>query len=103
MDREKRIEEAIEQTLQGFEAAERLQANPFFFTRLRARIEGLDRGATRAYRPALGFLRLASLVLLVVLNVVTATCFLKSDPSEAYERGELISAFAQEYALELDN
>ena len=102
MDQEKKIEEAVEKTLQEFNSAERLQAGPLFLAQVRAKINGLNHGKRQAYLPALGLLRFAALVLLVVLNVVTATYFLKSDPAETYERSQLISAFAQEYALELD-
>ena len=103
MDRKKEIEEAIEQTLQHFESAERLQSSPFFFTKLQARIEGLKRGANQRYRSAFGLLRFALLMLLLIWNVVTVTYLLGTDQSEAYERSEMISAFAEVYALELDD
>ncbi len=100
MSRERKIEEAVEQTLQSFEPADRLQPSPFFYTRLRARIDGLHRGATQRYRFAFCVLRFVSLSLLLIWNIVTVTYLIGSDQTEAYNRSEMISAFAELYVLE---
>ncbi len=104
MDREERIKREVEKTLQCFEQAERLRGDPFFYTRLRARIDKLsgEQGGLRGWQGAWGLVRTTSLVLLVALNIVTAAFYLKTDPLEADERSQLLSAFAQEYALAQD-
>ena len=100
MSRERKIEEAVEKTLQSFESAERLQPSPFFYTRLRARIDGLHRRVTHKYRFAFGVLRFVSLSLLLIWNIVTVTYLIGSDQTDAYDRSEMINAFAEFYVLE---
>ncbi len=100
MSRERKIEEAVEQSLQSFESADRLQPSPFFYTRLRVRIDGLHRRVTHKYRFAFGVLRFVSLSLLLIWNIVTVTYLIGSDQTDAYDRSEMISAFAELYVLE---
>tara|TARA_Y100000294_G_C8278596_1_gene225847 strand:+ start:76 stop:390 length:315 start_codon:yes stop_codon:yes gene_type:complete len=103
MDQEKKIEEAVEQTLELFETPEKLPSSPFFYTKLQVRMGRLNRGVDQAYRSVFGVLRFASLMLLLVWNIVTVTYFFGSDQSDAYTRSQIISAFAEAYALELDD
>ena len=102
MSRERKIEKAVEKSLQSFESADRLQPSPFFYTKLRARIDGLHRGATHKYRFAFGVLRFVSLSLLLIWNIVTVTYLIGSDQTDAYDRSEMINAFAELYVLEGD-
>jgi hypothetical protein len=100
MDRKNKIEQEVEKTIQAFENAERLPKNPFFYTRLRARIDGQER-RKRAFPESIlkGWLRPVFLGVIVAVNVVTAVYILDKSGAET-TREDSIQIFAEAYALD---
>ena len=102
MKRKERIEQEIEKTLQCFDSIERIQARPFFFTRLKVRIAKLEAGDLSANRSKWGFIRSSAsafVCLLIILNLISAlVSFRKADNPEELRRMNIV-AFAEEYAL----
>ncbi|MBN1350910.1 hypothetical protein JXJ21_15935 [candidate division KSB1 bacterium] len=98
MERKQKIENEIQRTLEQFEHADRLRPNPFFYTRVKARIEAQTQGAVQGYVHRV--LKPAFLTLLVAVNVITAVFLLNNSATETNTRQSLINSFAKEYRLE---
>ena len=103
MDKKERIEEEVEKTLQCFEDFEKLEPNPFFLTRLKAKIRSFEAEQERTIQPGrrLWFLHPAVLSLLVVLNLFSAILVFRGSDThmETDSRSQYIAAFAEEYSL----
>jgi len=102
MTKKEKIEQEVQKTLEGFDQAERLKSNPFFYTRLKARIDDLhpQKQKIRGWELAWGILKPALLFLIIALNIFTATLFLKNRNNEYSSREQLLNAFAQELTLD---
>lgn len=102
MTKKEKIEQEVQRTLEGFDQAERLKSNSFFYTRLKAQIDDLhsQMQKIRSWELTWGFLKPALLFLIIALNIVTATLFLKNRNNESSSRGQLLNAFAQELTLD---
>lgn len=102
MTKKKKIEQEVQKTLEGFDQAERLKSNPFFYTRLRARIEQSDakQMQPKGWEFAWRVLKPALLFLIIALNIFTATQFLKNQNNEPSSREQLLNSFAQELTLD---
>ena len=102
MTKKEKIEQEVQKTFESFGQAERLKSNPFFYTRLKARIDDLhsQKQKTRGWEFAWGILQPALFLLIIVLNIFTATLFLKNRNNEYSSREQLLDAFAQELTLD---
>lgn len=79
MDKKEKIEQEIRKTLDQFEQAVTLPANPYFHTRVRQRLEE----QTKTKRTFSAILKPALLMALVVLNLVTAGRYFSGSESSA--------------------
>ena len=77
MDRKKKIEEEIARTLEEFDRVERLPEDPYFYTRLQARLRERFTEKTGFFK----LLRPAIVTALLLLNIVTAFFYLSTDTS----------------------
>jgi ABC-type ATPase with predicted acetyltransferase domain len=101
MSRKKAIEREVEAALRCFEAEPRLADDPGFYAALRRRIraEASDRTPIasafrrRALIPAL-------LILMVVLNIVTALAVTRARRTETLAREQGLTALVQTYAAD---
>lgn len=101
MSRKKKIEQEVQKTLQCFDSAEKLEDNPFFYTRVKARIESSKKQTTKNLGQfGWSLLKPAFLVLIVVLNIVTVTFYVTSKQSQTSDQEQLLQAFAQEFTLD---
>lgn len=87
MDKKKRIEQEVEETMKAMDRLDRLEAGPYFYTRLEARLKSRQKEKT-GILPVPGWFRLLKpvmMTLLVLINLVSATYFLiePGDSSEA--------------------
>lgn len=98
MNRKQKIEQEVEKTLEQFERAERLPGNPYFYTRVQARLDESEPVKRKSLVPAV--LKPVFLGVLVSLNVLTAVYFLSGSSAQTADRSDLLSEFAQEYGLE---
>ncbi len=102
MAKKDKIEKEVQKTLECFDQAERLTCNPFFYTRLKAQIDELNAHGrqTKGWEFAWSVLKSVLLLLIVALNIFTASLFLKGQNDNAPNREELINTFAQEFTLD---
>ncbi len=104
MNKKKKIEQEVEKTFRCFDHPEKLADNPFFYTRVKARIEKRGQQTDRNLWPfGWKILKPAFLVLIVVLNIFTITSYFTADQSKTSEHDQLLKTFAQEFALDQSN
>ena len=104
MKKNEKIEREIGKTLNCFDAAERLKVDPYFYTRLRTRIadeEGGRRSVLKGFF-SLNVLRPAFLTVVLLLNILTAVMVFHKPRERTDNREQYLSAFAEEYSLDLD-
>ena len=102
MKSKEQIEQEVMKTLQCFEQRESIECNPFFSTRVLARIRSLEEEQRmRSLRKvfSLGYLRPALLALIVVLNITSAIIVFRGTQTQTNVREQYLTAFADEYAL----
>jgi hypothetical protein len=105
MDGREKIEREVEAALQAFDETERLEADPFFSTRVLARLDRLEKSERSV--AILGLMnRVVSpvfIVFMIAVNILTAMVYLNSGGSgDSQTRNQLISSFAEELLLEQD-
>ena len=101
MSRKKKIEHEVEKTLQCFDSAEKLEENPFFYTRVKARIESRNNEAGKSlWQFGWSILKPAFLVLIIVINIITVTMYFTSKQSQTGYQEQLMQTFAQEFSLD---
>lgn len=100
MNNQEKIEQEINKTLEQFEKAERLTANPFFFTRVQQRISERSRKQPAIYR----FLKPALVTGLLTINILTFVWYSTgSNVNETTDsRQELIELLSADFNLEND-
>jgi hypothetical protein len=98
MDRKKRIEQEVQKTLEQFQKAEQLPPDPYFYTRLKSRLDEKQRMGVKI--PVL--LKPAFLAMLLILNVVTASWYLGvvGTSSNYNDRQELVTWMANEFRVQ---
>lgn len=100
MKADKRIENEVEKTLRALDGIERAEPKPFLYTRLKARMEQRAESKTQArwhLRPAY---LVASLVLLVGLNVWAVVQY-NSQKTNAVVSQPTIDNMASDYGLSI--
>jgi hypothetical protein len=98
MNKKEKIAEQIKKTLGQFEQAEQLSPNPFFYTRVQARIQ--ERRRKRSIFATI--LRPALLTALIVMNLSTAIWYLSGSDQDGQSgnRQELIEILVSDLNLE---
>lgn len=94
MNKKQKIEREIDKTLEQFDKAPKLPPDPYFYTRLQARLNEREKKAGvwgAVLKPAL-------LVILLLLNITSATVYLsqKTDTTNS-ARQELISLLSEDF------
>lgn len=105
MDGREKIEREVEAALQAFDEAERLEADPFFSTRVLARLDRLGKSERSVSVPGLvnRVLSPVFIVFMIAVNILTAMVYLNSGGAvDSQTRNQLISSFAEELLLEQD-
>ncbi len=94
----KKFEEEIEKTMRALAGIEAAEPKPFFYTRLKARMEKAQEAMPPQIRwvmkPAYLF---STLAIIIVLNVVSAVNYSKSSTQDSNEQN--IEGFAKEYGF----
>ncbi len=104
MDKEDRIRENVEKTLEMIDRLEAPKAGPYFYTRLEAELRSREK-ESRGWLPdklAAGRLRAVFVTLLLLINVVSAAFFLakpKTIPAGKAEYGDYASVLLEDYSL----
>jgi hypothetical protein len=102
MKNKDQIEQEVMKTLQCFEHREFIECNPFFSTRVLARIRHLAeekkaRSLRKVFSPS--YLLSALLVLILALNIVSAIIIFRGSSDQMDVRDQYLTAFADEYAF----
>lgn len=92
--------EELEQILNSLHGISRAEMPPFFYTRLQAQLDKQNQGAGYFWsvltKPAVS---LATLFLLLVLNVAAIRSYLQTQPSASVQETSGLQTFANEYGL----
>ena len=102
MTKKKKIEEEVQKTFESFGQAERLNANPFFYTQLMARIDNLQskKHKYQDWELAGKVLKPALLLVLIALNFFSATLFFQNPTQDSANREQLLDFLGQELILD---
>jgi len=102
MSRKEKIEKEVQKTLEGFSHSVRLKGNSFFYTRLKNRIDNSSRQKRKTIDSEFlwGVLKPILLLLIIVLNIFSATLFIKNQSSDYSNRELLLDSFVKELALD---
>ena len=102
MNKKEKIEYEVQKTLECFDQPEQLKSNPFFYTRVKARIEELENYGRKpeSSKFVWGILKPALLFSFVAINIITATLFFKNPDDTSTSREQIINAFAKEFTLD---
>lgn len=100
-ERKERIEKEVEKTLQQLDQFEKLESDPFFYTRLQAKMKSTQNQHNQSaiFSFAGRYLRPAFLILLLVLNLISALVVLQNRNSGSDSQSTNISSFADEYSI----
>lgn len=99
MNKKEKIEQEIQKTMEQFDNAEQLPPNPYFYTRVQARLED----SRKQHRILSAVLKPALFTILVAVNLSTAVWYMGStdQTSQTDTRTELTEILAGD--LKLDN
>ncbi|KAA3661768.1 MAG: hypothetical protein DWQ10_03875 [Calditrichaeota bacterium] len=101
MNKKEKIEQQVQKALDQFEHAEKLPPNPFFYTRIQARLQENQR---QGYVIS-AILRPATLALLLVINISTAVWYLnapeQAEQSDSHQ--ELVELLAGDFNPDSEN
>ncbi len=99
MKKKELIEKEVERTLNSFGELRKPEANPFFDTRLDARLNEITSPVSHK-RFSFGGLRLqtAILTVIVLLNVFTSVAYLTKTETTELSTDDLLTAYSEEYS-----
>jgi hypothetical protein len=94
----KNIEEEVRKTLSSLDSIQKAELKPFLYTRIRAKMEAASAAPIKQFelKPAFVRIGMATLVLLLVFNFVTATLFIGTD-SAAVSETTIEETFIDQY------
>lgn len=106
MDKQKRLQEKADRTLEMMDHMESLEAGPYFYTRLESKLCSRER-EKRHWLPNISqisnrWLRPVFLTLLIVINVISTVFFLLESRNSRTSQEEYhtnISLFLEDYSL----
>jgi hypothetical protein len=88
MDKQKDIPEEVEKTLNAMDSMDRLEAGPFFYVQIQAKMAQRRKAKASRWFPAIHgdtILRPVLLVMLILVNVLSAYFFLAQPPQVTTE------------------
>lgn len=104
MDKETRINEEVDKTMGILDNVKILKGNPFFYTRLKARLEGVTGIQPGPEKRLFIALRPIGLILLLLLNIFTAVYIVNekqtTTASSTNESGKISSGITDEYRFD---
>ena len=95
-----KLENEIKETLKYLKPEKELKIDPYFYTRLQAKINEKQEEELAETKWSFGFLKPAILVLVIILNIFSAVYFLKSGDKENVMKSVYYSKFIMEYSNE---
>ena len=98
MNKEEKIREEVEKTLNAFDNIEKLEGNPYLFTRIQSEIESL-KAKGKGYSLKGNILKPVILFLILIINVCTLIFFPGSESSDTLTKQTYLSAISSEYSI----
>ena len=100
MNKKEKIEHEINKTLEQFDTAEKLPPNPYFYTRVQARLEEKQKQQNIIF----AILKPALIIALVAVNMSTAIWYLggSKQQEQTSSRQELVEILASDLKLDSD-
>ena len=100
MNRKEKIEQEINKTLEQFDQADKLPQNPYFYTRVQARLEEKQKQQNVFF----AILKPALIIALIVVNMSTAIWYLggAEQQDQINPRQELAEILADDFELDKD-
>lgn len=102
IDKNKAVDQEVQKTLDSLDNLQRINANPFFYTRLKQRMDKFDARGLGPRTAAIKALRLALIPSLIVTATILLGIFIGYDSSSA-DRSRNIDSFASAYGLQTDD
>ncbi len=101
MNRDDKIKQEVQKTIDCFDQFESVKTDAFFYTRLKARMEE-DAKKSKGFSIQLGWnvLAPAVIVAILVLNIYTVSIFFKSQKTTDTESQDLVTLFTSELTLD---
>jgi len=100
-ERLRKIEDEINKTLNSLDNIEPVESNPFFYTRLEAKIESIEVKQKPLFINifSYNFLRPAFFVILIAVNLLSAYSIVRRTIYQSDEKEEILQTFAKEYSV----
>lgn len=98
-----KIESEILETLDLLKPGRILKTDEFYYTRLEAKIDGINKERIPDDKFSFGFLKPALIIFTILINIFSAFYFLKSNENENNIRSENYSKMAKEYNFNINN
>ncbi len=102
VNREQKIQAEVQRTLDCLDRVERMPENPFFASRVLARVNNLDslRSQAMVIQVAGRLIRPVFIIFLLTVNILTAMVLLNGNTqSESQSRKQFISSMAEDISL----
>jgi len=101
MKKKETVEQEVLKTLQHLDTQEKIEHDPYFYTRLQSKIEHIgNRKKPTVFRPVTrSAVILAGSFIIAIANLTSAVVFFQESETESYDRSTYITAFADDYSL----
>jgi hypothetical protein len=97
IDEKRDVERETEAALAAFDTVQRAAANPFFYTRLKARLQAKERSRKTNRIPARLVLAVCGVLVLIALNVFSMLEY--SSKKSEVQKQQVLASLADEYGL----
>ena len=98
MNKEEKIREEVEKTLNAFDNIENLDGNPYLFTRIQFEIESLQTKGEESFLKG-SILKPAILFIVLIINICTVVFYPNSENTTTSTKQTYLSAISSEYSI----
>ena len=99
MNKEDKIREEVEKTVNAFDHMEKIEGNPYLFSRIQFELES-NLTKKKSYSLKGEFLRPVILFLILIMNVFTVIFFFNSKSETSSAKQTYFSAISSEYSID---
>lgn len=104
MNREKKIKEEVEKSMNQLDNFKRVESNPYFYTRFQAKLKSTDEREYTSVWDVISskILRPVLLTLIILANIISVVVAFDTK-QQVESQDTYITAFAEEYSLNQDD
>ena len=103
LDTKKKIQDEVEKTLAILDNVEKIEGNPYLFTRIKANLNMQKRISRFSLAPVLASPRLALIIVLLILNLVSTVLFFFQNNTVVKNNESFVGSLTDEYYLSIDD